>query len=79
MTFEGMVFQIGIVPRRIDILTSIDGIECFESVWSERSFVELEGLKIPLIGREHLIRNKKALGRPQDLADVVWLEAHPPE
>lgn len=69
----GMVFQIGVVPCRIDILTSVDGVE-FDEAWPDRLAVEVEGLKIPIIGRFHLLQNKKASGRPRDLADVAWLE-----
>lgn len=69
----GTVFQIGLPPRRIDILTAIDGVE-FEDAWPERLEIELEGLKIPIIGRDHLLQNKKAAGRPKDRADVAWLE-----
>lgn len=69
----GTVFQIGLAPRRIDILTSIDGV-FFDDAWSHRKVIELEGLTVPAIGRAHLIQNKKATGRPKDLADVAWLE-----
>lgn len=69
----GIVFQIGVAPRRIDILTTIDAIE-FEEAWSEREEVEVEGLRVPVISRRHLLRNKQATGRPKDRADVVWLE-----
>jgi hypothetical protein len=69
----GTVFQIGLAPRRIDILTSIDGV-LFDDAWSHRKVIELEGLTVPAIGRAHLIQNKKATGRPKDLADVAWLE-----
>jgi hypothetical protein len=68
-----LVFQIGVAPRRIDILTSIDGVQ-FDEAWSNRDTIVVEGLTIGVIGRPHLIRNKKAVGRPQDLADVAWLE-----
>jgi hypothetical protein len=68
-----VVFQIGIAPRRIDILTSIDAVQ-FGEAWPDRKVVEIEGLTIGVIGRSHLIRNKRAVGRPQDLADVSWLE-----
>ena len=68
-----IVFQIGVAPRRVDILTSIDAIE-FGEAWSERDEVEVEGLKVPVIGRRHLIRNKRATGRPKDAADAAWLE-----
>lgn len=72
-----LVFQIGIAPRRIDLLTSIDGVQ-FDEAWLQRKTIEVEGLTVAVIGRSHLIQNKKAVGRPQDLADVVWLERHEP-
>jgi hypothetical protein len=69
----GIVFQIGVVPRRVDVITSIEGVN-FGEAWPKRIQVELEGLKIPVIGREDFIRNKRALGRAQDVADVARLE-----
>jgi hypothetical protein len=68
------VVQIGVAPRRIELLTSIDGVD-FDDAWAHRNEVEVEGLRIPVISRAHLIANKKAVGRPQDLADVARLEA----
>ena len=68
-----LIFQIGVEPRRIDIVTSITGVE-FDEAWPDRKEIEIEGLKIAAIGRSNLLKNKKALGRPQDLADVAWLE-----
>lgn len=68
------VFQIGVPPRRIDILTSIDGVEWGEA-WLRRLGLEIEGIRFPVIGREEMIRNKRACGRPQDLADVERLES----
>ncbi len=73
----GTVFQIGVPPRRIDILTKVDGVE-FEEAWASRTVVDLAGLPVPVIGRAELIRNKRASGRPQDLLDVARLEAPPP-
>jgi len=70
----GTVFQIGIAPRRIDILTSLSAVD-FGEAWPARSEVEIEGLKVFVIGREHLLKNKKACGRPKDLADAAWLES----
>ncbi len=67
------VFQIGVAPRRIDILTTIDAVE-FDEAWLEREEVEVGGLKVPVVGRRHLLRNKRATGRPKDEADAVWLE-----
>ncbi|MEK6814070.1 MAG: hypothetical protein AABY65_05000 [Nitrospirota bacterium] len=69
----GLVFQIGVAPRRIDILTSIDGVD-FDEAWPEREEVAVGGIRIPLISRKHLIRNKRAVGRPQDEADARRLE-----
>jgi hypothetical protein len=69
----GAVFQIGVPPQRIDVLTLLDGIS-FEQAWTHRTEVDLSGLKVPVIGRADLIRNKRAVGRPQDLADVARLE-----
>jgi hypothetical protein len=68
-----LVFQIGVAPQRIDVLTSIDGVD-FAVAWSARLDAELGGLRVPVLSREHLIRNKRATGRPQDLADLAWLE-----
>lgn len=70
----GIVFQIGVVPRRIDITTTIDGID-FETAWPERLPIVIDGLAVNVIGREHLFRNKTASGRPKDLADAAWLQA----
>jgi hypothetical protein len=70
----GTVFQIGLAPVRIDILTSIGGVEFLEAQ-AEQRVVEITGLSVPVIGRAHLLRNKKAAGRPKDLADVTWLES----
>lgn len=74
-TVEGIVFQIGIAPRRIDVLTSIDGVR-FADAWQKRQITDIEGIPVPVISREHLIINKRATGRPQDIADVAWLEGH---
>jgi len=68
----GIVFQIGVSPRRIDILTSIEAV-AFESAWADRFEIELEGIALPVLSRKHFIQSKKALGRAQDLADVERL------
>jgi hypothetical protein len=70
----GTVFQIGLPPARIDILTSITAVT-FEEAWPRRLVAEVApGLQAPVLGREDLLRNKRAVGRPQDLADVARLE-----
>jgi hypothetical protein len=68
------VFQIGVAPRRIDILMSIDGVE-FDEAWPQRMIVEVEGQTLTVLSRAHLLQNKKASGRPKDLADIAWLES----
>ena len=67
------VFQIGVAPRRVDILTSIEAVS-FDEAWPARDEVEIEGLRVPILSRSHLVTNKKALGRPKDLGDIDWLE-----
>ena len=69
---EGTVFQIGVGPRRIDILTRIDGVT-FQEAYARRSTIRLEGVDVPVISREDLIANKRATGRTQDLADIERL------
>lgn len=69
----GITFQIGIAPRRIDIVTQIDGIT-FDSAYPNRSYVNVDGVDVPVISRADLVINKRAAGRPQDLADAAWLE-----
>lgn len=69
---EGSVFQIGVGPRRIDILTQIDGVS-FPEAYARRLTVKLEGIDVPVISRDDLIANKRATGRTQDLADVERL------
>lgn len=71
------VFQIGVVPRRIDLLTGLKGITDFDEAWNGRIDVSIDGLSVPVLGRDTLIKNKSSLGRPQDLADVAWLKSHP--
>lgn len=71
---EGVIFQIGNSPRRIDIITTIDGIK-FDQAYANRKTFEVEGLQVPVISLEDLIANKRASGRKQDLADVEKLES----
>lgn len=70
---EGTIYQLGLPPRRIDVLTRIDGVS-FDEVWRTRDVRLADGLQVPFVGREALLRNKRAAGRPKDLADVALLE-----
>ena len=65
--------QLGRPPNRIDLLTGIFGLS-FDEAWSSRVPARLDGLDVFVIGREALIKNKRATGRTQDLADVEKLE-----
>jgi hypothetical protein len=68
----GIVFQMGLPPNRIDILTSIDGIE-FAEAWEHRVQSAYGDQSVTVIGIEELIRNKEATGRPQDALDAKTL------
>jgi hypothetical protein len=68
-----LIFQIGVPPVRIDIITSIDGV-AFDAAWRERMSSEYADQPVSVLSRRHLIENKKASGRLQDLADVEFLE-----
>jgi hypothetical protein len=67
------IVWMGRVPARIDFLQSIPGVE-FEAAWGRRTTAEIEGAVVTFIGREDLIANKRAVGRPQDVRDVRALE-----
>jgi predicted nucleotidyltransferase len=72
LTTPGTVYQIGVPPSRIDILTSISGVT-FEQAWARRLTVEIEGISVPILGKEEFIVNKRAVGRPKDLSDLDLL------
>jgi len=72
---DDTVFQIGLPPSRIDILTGISGVD-FDGAWSRRMDVAIGDLTVGTLGRADFIRNKQASGRPKDLLD---LELLPPE
>jgi hypothetical protein len=69
----GTVYQLGVVPRRIDIITQISGVTFDEAVAS-RVLHEVDGRRLAFLGRAELIRNKRAAGRPKDLVDADALE-----
>ena len=68
-----LVYKIGRPPRRIDILTDISGVD-FDTAWKRRVESDWRGLKVGMLGFEDLLANKRASGRPKDLADVRELE-----
>jgi len=72
-----MVYQIGIAPNRIDILTSVKDVSFDEALADSRQ-IDYDGIPIRIMGRDTLIRVKKAVGRPQDRLDVEKLEEFKP-
>jgi hypothetical protein len=72
----GVVVQIGLPPRRIDLITEITGVR-FPEAWDTRRSHRVGTLEIPFLGREQLIRNKRAAGRLKDLADLEALGEKP--
>jgi hypothetical protein len=72
------VLQIGVAPVRIDIITTITGVK-FDDAWPDRLITTFDGESVGVLSRKHLIQNKTASGRPQDIADVHWLNENSPE
>jgi hypothetical protein len=67
---------LGYPPHRIDVLTSLSGVE-FAAAWPRRVDVTVDGLPVSFVGRDDLIVNKAAAGRPKDLADLDVLTRLP--
>jgi hypothetical protein len=72
LTAPGIVFQMGLPPNRVDILTGIDGVT-FDDAWGSRVESRYGDQPVHIIGREDLIRNKLATGRAQDALDAETL------
>ena len=66
------VFQIGIEPCRVDILSGISGV-AFDEAWSRRMVLDIEGVTVPVLGRADFVANKRASGRAKDLLDLELL------
>ena len=77
LSIPGIVFQIGVEPSRIDILTAISGVE-FDDAWKRKLSIEIDGVALSVIGREDLIVNKRACGRTKDIADAETLDPSDP-
>ena len=69
---EGVTYQIGIPPGRIDILTQLTGLT-FAEAWPDRLTRPFSDVQVGVIGRAAFIRNKRATGRTKDLADIEGL------
>jgi uncharacterized nucleotidyltransferase DUF6036 len=72
-TSPDKIIQLGRPPNRIDLLTGISGIS-FDEAWENRVSAQLDGVPVAFIGRETLLRNKRASGRAKDLADIAEIE-----
>lgn len=72
LTTPGTIIQIGVEPVRVDIITAIDGVE-FDPAWNARMSAHFGDQEISVLSREHLLQNKRASGRTQDLADIEAL------
>jgi hypothetical protein len=67
------VIQLGRAPNRIDLLTSLTGVTT-EEAFAGKVAADIEGIPVFILGKKELIQNKRAVGRPQDLADLAELE-----
>jgi hypothetical protein len=73
-TLPDIVAQLGLPPNRIDILTGLSGVT-FAEAWPDRVEAEIDGIRVPFLGRDALIKNKRASGRKRDLGDIEALGA----
>jgi hypothetical protein len=71
---DGTIFQIGVAPRRIDIITEASGLK-FDEAYQGSLVVNLDGIEVNILSIEDLICNKRASGRTKDLADAEALES----
>ena len=71
---DDLIFQIGLAPRRIDIITHIDAVS-FQEALKAAMIIEIDELKVPVISKSALIKNKRSTGRAKDLLDVETLES----
>lgn len=70
---QNRIIQLGVAPNRVDILTGLTGLD-FEPAWENRVELPLADQTLPFLDKESLRVNKKATGRPQDLADLEVLD-----
>lgn len=70
---KGIIFQIGLAPRRIDFITEIDGVS-FQKAYKNKKYLEIESLKVPFLSIKDLIKNKESTGRDKDKLDAKYLK-----
>jgi predicted nucleotidyltransferase len=69
LAVPGLILQLGVPPRRIDVINRIEGVG-FDEAWAGHTTVWIGTLSVPIIGLDALIKNKLAVGRPEDIKDV---------
>jgi len=74
-TSPNMIVQLGVEPCRIDILTSIDGVD-FDEAWKNKLRAVVDDLEVEILSKPDLLRNKLASGRDKDQSDIAWLQNH---
>ena len=72
----GVVYQMGMPPNRIDVITAVDGL-VFGPCWDRRVTATFGGVPVAYLAKADLIVNKRTVGRPQDLEDARTLEREP--
>ncbi|NOR46314.1 MAG: hypothetical protein GQ534_12070 [Candidatus Delongbacteria bacterium] len=70
---QGIIYQIGVVPRRIDIITEIDGVD-FDIAYLNKKIVNIQDISVPILSYDDLIKNKESTGREKDVLDVKMLK-----
>jgi hypothetical protein len=68
-----MIVQLGVEPCRIDLLTSIDGVE-FDMAWKNRITITIADMELPVLSKAELLQNKLAANRDKDKSDIAWLQ-----
>ncbi len=68
------IFQIGVIPVRIDILTEISGVPHFARAYERAIETTIEGVEVRVLGRDDFVQNKRATGRKKDLRDIEQVE-----
>ncbi|MDT5270003.1 MAG: hypothetical protein QOH49_2189 [Acidobacteriota bacterium] len=72
-TTPDTILQLGVEPRRIDLITGIDGVE-FDEAAHSKVRVDVDGVEVFVLSKEDLLKNKLAAGRDKDRGDIAWLE-----
>jgi hypothetical protein len=75
LSYPGIVYQMGVPPYRIDILTEISGVS-FEEAWQNHEVSRFQEMEIPVISFVALVKNKQVTGRTKDLFDLDLLSKH---